>query len=133
MPTSIFTLLDTRRVKKDGTYPIVFRIIHNEVATTVKTGYSVLKSEWNPSSLTVRPNCKHIADVSNFNLQQREKEKEMQSALLQSEREGTIEHLSIREIKKRIIQRSKHDSSFTTNTTLNHYCLLSYLGIFSVR
>lgn len=39
--------LDTRRAKKDGTYPIVFRIAYQRDYRDVATGFSVLKAYWN--------------------------------------------------------------------------------------
>lgn len=37
---------DTRRKKKDNTYPLVFRIRYNGEARDVKTGFSVSESDW---------------------------------------------------------------------------------------
>jgi len=39
--------LDTRRAKKDGTYPIVFRINHDGVSRDIPSGYSALEAQWN--------------------------------------------------------------------------------------
>jgi len=46
MATLIRLTLDTRRVKSDDSYPIVFRITHNRVQTTIKTSYSVEEKYW---------------------------------------------------------------------------------------
>ncbi len=39
--------LDTRRVKKDNTYPIVFRITYQGVSRDVATGFSSMEIHWN--------------------------------------------------------------------------------------
>ncbi len=39
--------LDTRRAKKDGTYPIVFRITYQGITRDVATGFTSLEAQWN--------------------------------------------------------------------------------------
>jgi len=46
MNTLITLMLDQRRMKKDGKYPIIFRLTHNRKTTSISTGYSILEIHW---------------------------------------------------------------------------------------
>jgi hypothetical protein len=46
MKTSIKLILDKRKVKKDGTYPIVIRLTHNRTSSYLPTGYYVKSDAW---------------------------------------------------------------------------------------
>ncbi|TND09405.1 MAG: integrase family protein [Bacteroidetes bacterium] len=43
---TIKLVLDKRREKKDGSFPLVFRINHNTVTRDIHTGYSIQNTEW---------------------------------------------------------------------------------------
>jgi integrase len=49
-------ILDTRRAKKDGTYPLVFRLRHQEKYRDLNTGYSVKEKDFNLRTNSVRNN-----------------------------------------------------------------------------
>ena len=40
-------LLDTRRQKSDGTFNVIFRIIHQRKSYSISSGISILESDWN--------------------------------------------------------------------------------------
>lgn len=40
-------LLDTRRQKSDGTFNVIFRIIHQRKSYSINSGISVLETDWN--------------------------------------------------------------------------------------
>ncbi|TDO21326.1 Arm DNA-binding domain-containing protein [Pedobacter duraquae] len=46
--------LDIRRVKKDGTYPIVFRIYHQQRSFTRSTKICVLEKHWDDSKKLIK-------------------------------------------------------------------------------
>lgn len=47
-------IFDKRSPKKDGTYPIVIRIIHNRKMRPITTGYSCSDDDWEISKLKIR-------------------------------------------------------------------------------
>ena len=49
-------ILDTRRAKKDGTYPLVFRLRYLEKYRDLNTGYSVKEKDFNLKTNSVRNN-----------------------------------------------------------------------------
>ncbi len=60
-------MLDTRRQRKDGTYPIIIRLGFNRKTTSISTGYAVKETEWDSRKLKVkRSNDK--ADIINDDL-----------------------------------------------------------------
>ena len=68
MKTSVKIVLDKRRVKGDGTYPLSLRIIHNSTPLYITLDYSVDEKHWDQSSQTVTKECKkytHLTRVNN--------------------------------------------------------------------
>jgi len=52
--TYIRLALDKRRRLKDNSYPIVFKIIHNRVQSTISSGYAVNENNWNDANKIIR-------------------------------------------------------------------------------
>ena len=46
------TILDVRRTKSDGTYPILFRVTEHKNVKYITTGISVDKQQWDEKSKT---------------------------------------------------------------------------------
>lgn len=65
--TSVNIILDKRRLKKDGTYPIKFRLIYNRTTTTIKTTYSVTESEWDVKHEKINKKCKRYRNIDAIN------------------------------------------------------------------
>jgi len=53
MPTLKLSL-DTRRQKKDRTYPLVFRISVNGQSRDIQLGYSITEDQWNSRTETLK-------------------------------------------------------------------------------
>jgi integrase len=64
---SINLILDTRRQKKDKTYPIVFRIVFNRKPTSIGTNYSINKTDWDSRHEKIKKSCKKYKDVVAIN------------------------------------------------------------------
>src|ERR1700758_3460367 len=61
---SLKLIPDNRRKKKDGTYPLVFRLNYNGQTRDIKTGYSAKESEWSTKTGFIKethPSFKIIA------------------------------------------------------------------------
>lgn len=54
------TICDTRRKKKDGTYPIVFRLTLNRKQKIISTGYSCTANQWDKKNGTVKPKTEKL-------------------------------------------------------------------------
>lgn len=95
-------ILDTRSKKKDNTYPLKIRIIHNRDCCHVPLGYSVYEKDWNETKQIILSSCKYIENITRLNsmfLKEKQKALEVISKL---EDEGVLETLSIEELKKLI-------------------------------
>jgi len=80
-------ILDTRRKKSDGTYPIAFRIINVKKVHLIPTGVSVNEIFWDLSKLNLKnthPNARTI------NIALSKKYYEIQKAILQIEEAGSF-------------------------------------------
>ena len=76
MNTSIRIFLDTRRKRKDNTYPIRILVIHNRKNFSISPGYAVEESQWDAAQCTIKKTCKNIPDISYANNKlQKEKSK----------------------------------------------------------
>ena len=67
MKTSLVLSLDTRRSKKDGTYPIILRLTHGRKTTSIAMGFSVLKSEWDDRKKRVKRSYKGVTSINRLN------------------------------------------------------------------
>lgn len=80
-------ILDTRRKKSDGTYPVMFRVTNVKKVNYLSSGISVLSDHWDETTLTVKrsqPNYKSL------NLMLTKKYYEIQKAILGLEHTGTF-------------------------------------------
>lgn len=69
MSTSITLLLDMRRPKKNGTFPLILRIIHNRTKAQILTGIYLLAKDWNEEKLLVKSSYKDTRNVTRLNNQ----------------------------------------------------------------
>ena len=83
-------VLDTRRSKSDGTYPIIFRIIQFKTVYTISSGLSISKIHWDDKKRQVSHDC---PNASRLNLKLTKRHVAIQSAILQLEDDFTIEGL----------------------------------------
>ncbi len=103
---SIKLVLDQRRAKSDGKYPLMFRITHNRESFTVQLGVSFADKEWD--HLLNQPQSNHPLCLHILNLI---KEKELQYFREIIRIETKQEHYSLQELKE-IILRPRHNVSF---------------------
>lgn len=67
MALNIKLLLDKRRSKKDGTYPLVMRILYSRKSINVALGYSLLESDWNERDEKIKATTKQFEGVARLN------------------------------------------------------------------
>ncbi len=63
-------VLDERRIKKDGTYPLAVRVTHNRQTATFPVGISVPREHWDEQNSTLKKSHPHFkrlhADIYNL-------------------------------------------------------------------
>ena len=67
MNTNIVITLDTRRQKKDKTYPLIMRLGHNERTTSIQLGINLLVKDWDSINKVVRKSHDGVNAVSRLN------------------------------------------------------------------
>lgn len=96
--------LDTRRKKKDGTYPILLRLSgENEKTLPISTGYSVTKEYWLEAKREIRKGYNGYQSVSRINNILTGKRNEAGKVITLLEEQGILSTLSIHDVKNRII------------------------------
>ncbi|MDB5227807.1 MAG: site-specific integrase [Bacteroidota bacterium] len=67
MTTSVTLLLDNRRAKADGTYPLIVRIIHNRSIAQITLGTYLLEKDWNEEKRVIKTSFKGTESVTRLN------------------------------------------------------------------
>lgn len=115
MTTKIKISLDTRRMKKDGTYPIVLRISHQQRTAVIQTGYAVPQKDWNDRRGEVKKSFKGVNSVSRLNNNLIKMKAELLDKIRELEEKDQFSGLSVKEIKD-LLTRKQSSLSFLTFT-----------------
>jgi site-specific recombinase XerD len=112
MQTSIRLSLDTRRKRKDNTFPIIIRLGHYQKTTSIAIGLSIQEKYWNESKSEVRGSYKGTESVkfqNNLLLSEVAKAQEIINRL---HFKGELDFLSMNQLKAKIVRKSKYESFF---------------------
>lgn len=104
--TSIKISLDTRREKKDGSYPIILRLAHGRNTIPISLGYSVPENDWDDSSGKIKKTYKGTSNVTRLNNLIQKRKASALDIITQLQDSGEIQFLSIKELKNRIVSES---------------------------
>jgi integrase/recombinase XerD len=103
MKVNVILTLDNRRAKKDGTFPLVFRIYRNDSFFPIQTGYSLLPKDWDDHRRTVKASYKGTnAPVWLNNYLQKQKSSYLDLIGKLAENK-TLVNLSNAELKERLV------------------------------
>nr|WP_321406811.1 site-specific integrase [uncultured Carboxylicivirga sp.] len=112
MNTSIVITLDTRREKKDGTYPIIFRLCHYQKTIPISTGYSVPKKYWDENNRRIKSSYKGISNVMRVNnFLEKEKANYIDKITVLKDKKE-LAYLSIQEIKNKLSPKKNYETFF---------------------
>jgi integrase/recombinase XerD len=100
--TNIVISLDKRRIKKDGSYPLIMRLGHNGHTTSIPLGYSIQDKDWDDSSKLVKKSYVGLNSVSRINNLIQKKKADAMDILLKLDEAGQLDLLPITEIKDKI-------------------------------
>src|ERR1700722_11605714 len=103
MKTYITITLDTRKERKDGTYPILFRISHKGKTIPIASGYSIKESDWNDTNKIVKSTFKGIDTPSRLNNLLLKKKSEMLTKITKLYEAHVLESLDISELKGQLM------------------------------
>jgi len=112
MKTFLSIILDTRRKKKDGSFPIILRLTHLRKTTSISTGFSVQKIYWDEKKCEIKRNYPEVDSVPRLNnllLKEKAKANDILNKLYD---EGKLNYMSIDQVKNRIVKKHRYNSFF---------------------
>ena len=112
MNASVKISLDTRRPKKDGSFPIILRITHKRKTTSITTGYSVPIKYWDSKRGKIRKSYTGVANISRTNNFLEKQKAKAIDKLTRLEEDDKLIYLSIPEVKDKILGKAKDNSFF---------------------
>ena len=87
---NVILALDTRRKKKDGTYPIILRLSSDERTLSIPTKYSVAQNDWDAKKREVKNSYKGLTSVARLNNILAAQKKEARDIILKLQSVNTI-------------------------------------------
>lgn len=111
--SNIVTTLDTRRERKDGTYPIMLRLSHQGKTIPISLGIYIQKKDFDPINRVIRGAYKGTNSVTRLNNQINKRRTEILDVITKLEETGELDTLSIAQLKERVINSSESNMFFT--------------------
>lgn len=108
--TNIVISLDTRRSKKDGTFPLIMRVGHNERTTSIPLGIDLLEKDWDTKSRTVKKSYEGSSSVTRLNNLIQKKKSDAMDVLLKLHETGQLATLSVTAIREKLVLQNTSTS-----------------------
>lgn len=112
MDTSITPSIDKRRMRKDGTYPLVLRLGHKQSTTTIRLNKSILDKDWDSKNNVVRKTYKGEDSVTRLNNSIQKKRNDAMEIIMELHESGQLNGMSIAELRAKIEGDKDEISSF---------------------
>lgn len=100
--THVIISLDTRKAKKDNTYPVILRLTHKRKPTSIQTGIAVPEADWDDKRKIVKPSYKGVDNVTRLNNLIQQKKSHAFSVISKLEEQGQLNYLSVTELRQKI-------------------------------
>jgi len=113
MATNVKILLDKRRSKKDGTFPLVLRVLHNRKSANISLGYYLLEKDWDDKNERLKRSAQLISNHTRFHALLNSKKTAALNIITRLEENGLIHSMSMTEIKS-VIQQKEQTQQQTT-------------------
>ncbi|MEQ9404323.1 MAG: site-specific integrase [Cyclobacteriaceae bacterium] len=109
MSTTVKLLLDKRRSKQDGTYPLIMRIIHNRKSANLPLGYSIKPNEWDTNNERLKTNSNLVDNTTRFNNNLQKDKSKAFDLISRLHDENRLNGLSATQLKGLIQKQEKYD------------------------
>jgi len=113
MDTSLTLSLDTRRSKKDGSYPLVLRLGHKQRTASISLRFFIHEKDWDAKSKTVRKSFKSIESIAKINNELQKKRNDAMDIIMKLHDSGELDSLSVTELKEKIENPVTYHSFFS--------------------
>jgi hypothetical protein len=110
MNTHLKFSLDTRRRRKDNSYPLILRLSHLRRTTSINLGHSIQQEYWDEKNQKVKKTFKGVTNVNKFNNQLIKEKVRAADIINQLFEKEELNFLSIKQLKNRIVRASTFDS-----------------------
>lgn len=104
--------MDTRRKRKDGMCPIIFRLSHHRKTIAIATGFAIPPEYWNNKNREVKRTYNGVSSVARLNNLLIKKKTELRDGINELEENGQLEGLSITELKNTLTKPTNTISFF---------------------
>lgn len=118
METHVKISLDTRRPKKDRTFPIILRITHKRKTTSIRTGYSVPEKFWDEKNRKIRNSYSGFDNITRINNFIEKLKSKAIDKLTRLNDENELSFLSIADIKEKNSSKVQDTSFFSFSEKL---------------
>lgn len=113
MNVNVIIALDTRRKKKDGTYPIILRLSRDERTLPIATKYSVPLNDWDNKKREVKNSYKGLTSVARLNNILSAQRKNARDIILKLQETEKLDSMTLADVKERIMKQSASASFIT--------------------
>lgn len=110
--TSIAVSLDTRQPKKDGTFPLIFRLTHFRKTLPISIGISLQKEDWDEDNRVVKKSYVGNNTGTRINNSIAKKRAAFLDVLLKLDEAGKLNQLSIHEVREHLVPKQASNSFF---------------------
>ncbi|MEM9884412.1 MAG: site-specific integrase [Bacteroidota bacterium] len=112
MNTSIVLSLDKRRSKKNGHFPLVFRLSHQGKTANIPTKISVPQSDWNNRTRKIKKTYKGTHSVIRLNNELEKKKADFLDIINDLNDENRLDYLTANELKTLLVKPRQKSSFF---------------------
>tara|TARA_R110002167_G_scaffold160951_1_gene357086 strand:+ start:186 stop:1403 length:1218 start_codon:yes stop_codon:yes gene_type:complete len=112
MSTNVKLSLDTRRQKKDASYPVILRLTHFRKTTSISLGLSVQKEFWDNKNEKIKRAFKGTSSVSKLNNQLLKEKTRAVDIINDLHEKDELNFLSILQLKSKIVKTASFESFF---------------------
>jgi integrase/recombinase XerD len=132
MHTQIVLVHDTRYTKRDGTAPLILRIIHHRASSQIRTGIYVASSDWDDTLRKIKSSYKGTDSVVRLNNLLQKKKAEALDAITALDEQKRLTSMSVIELRDYIARKDTR-RSFSSFATLQIQALTAMGKIGNAR
>ncbi len=118
MNTNLKLSLDTRRLKKDNSYPIILRLTHFRKTTSISLGKSIPLEFWDDQKEKVKRGFKGTLEVNKFNNHLWTEKVNALDVIEDLHKKDQLSYLSISQLKNKIVPKYSFDSFFEYSNSI---------------
>lgn len=118
MSTNLKLSLDLRRPRKDGSYPIIFRLSHYMKTTSIATGYAAPKKFWDEKNQRLRNSYTGTESPQRLNNFLVKRKAYYVDLITKLQENGQLKFLSVKQLKDRLIGVTGSSTVFRFTETL---------------